>query len=117
MRAKLRRVLASGLLGSMTARARPGASNMIGRVQWELIEPLDDKSVYARFLAEKGEGVHHIALAPSSFDQAIAAQAKGERTCPERYLQRLPGRLPRNRPRPRGDCRDLQSPGRRRYDS
>jgi hypothetical protein len=43
MRAKLRRVLASGLLGSMTARARPGASNMIGRVQWELIEPLDDK--------------------------------------------------------------------------
>jgi 4-hydroxyphenylpyruvate dioxygenase-like putative hemolysin len=76
MRAKLRRVLASGLLGSMTARARPGASNMIGRVQWELIEPLDDKSVYARFLAEKGEGVHHIALAPSSFDQAIAAAGK-----------------------------------------
>jgi len=26
-------------------------------VQWELIEPLDDKSDYARFLAEKGEGV------------------------------------------------------------
>jgi methylmalonyl-CoA/ethylmalonyl-CoA epimerase len=52
---------------------------MIGRVQWELIEPLDDESVYARFLAEKGEGVHHIALAPSSFDEAVAAQAeKGE---------------------------------------
>ena len=52
------------------------ASTMIGRVQWELIEPLDDESVYARFLAEKGEGVHHIALAPSNFDEAVAAQAE-----------------------------------------
>jgi methylmalonyl-CoA/ethylmalonyl-CoA epimerase len=29
------------------------ATTMVGRVQWELIEPLDDKSDYARFLAEK----------------------------------------------------------------
>ncbi len=28
----------------------------------ELIEPLDDESIYARCLAEKGEGVHDIAL-------------------------------------------------------
>jgi glyoxalase/bleomycin resistance protein/dioxygenase superfamily protein len=27
---------------------------MIGHVQWELIEPLDDESIYARFLAERG---------------------------------------------------------------
>ncbi len=52
------------------------ASTMIGRMQWELIEPLDDESDYARFLAEKGEGVHHIALAPSNFDEAVAAQAE-----------------------------------------
>ena len=26
----------------------------VGGVQWELIEPLDDESDYARFLAEKG---------------------------------------------------------------
>jgi methylmalonyl-CoA/ethylmalonyl-CoA epimerase len=52
------------------------AITMVGQVMWELIEPLDDKSVYARFLAEKGEGVHHIAVATPSFDDAVAAQAK-----------------------------------------
>jgi 4-hydroxyphenylpyruvate dioxygenase-like putative hemolysin len=49
---------------------------MVGQVQWELIEPLDDESDYARFLAEKGEGVHHIAVAPTNYDQALADQAK-----------------------------------------
>ena len=47
-----------------------------GQLQWELIEPLDDESDYARFLAEKGEGVHHIAVAPMNYDQALAEQAK-----------------------------------------
>src|SRR5688572_4252865 len=36
------------------------AAAMVGKVQWELIEPLDDTSIFARFLAEKGGGVHHI---------------------------------------------------------
>jgi hypothetical protein len=45
-------------------------------VQWELIQPLDDESLYARFLAEKGEGVHHIAVATPRFDDTVAAQAK-----------------------------------------
>jgi hypothetical protein len=27
---------------------------MVGRVMWELIEPLDEEGIYARFLAEKG---------------------------------------------------------------
>ena len=48
---------------------------MVGQMQWELIEPLDTESIYARFLAEKGEGVHHIAVATPSFDDAVAAQA------------------------------------------
>jgi methylmalonyl-CoA/ethylmalonyl-CoA epimerase len=52
------------------------ATTMVGELEWELIEPLDDESDYARFLAEKGEGVHHIAVAPANFDQAIADQAK-----------------------------------------
>ncbi len=29
---------------------------MVGRVMGELIEPLDDKSMFGRFLAAKGEG-------------------------------------------------------------
>ena len=49
---------------------------MIGKVMWELIEPLDDKSVYARFLAEKGEGVHHVAVATPRFEDLVAEQAR-----------------------------------------
>jgi methylmalonyl-CoA/ethylmalonyl-CoA epimerase len=43
----------------------------VGRLQWELIEPLDDRSIYARFLAENGEGVHHVGLAVPDFAAAI----------------------------------------------
>ena len=52
------------------------AATMVGQVQWELIQPLDEESVYARFLAEKGEGVHHIAVATPSFDEAVADQSE-----------------------------------------
>lgn len=55
------------------------AFTMVGDVMWELIEPLDSKSIYARFLAEKGEGVHHIAVATPDFEGAVAAQAKRRR--------------------------------------
>ena len=44
----------------------------VGRVQWELVEPLDQRSTYARFLAEKGEGVHHVGLAVADYGDAIA---------------------------------------------
>jgi glyoxalase/bleomycin resistance protein/dioxygenase superfamily protein len=52
------------------------ATTMVGTVQWELIEPRDDESDYARFLAEKGEGVHHIAVAPANYDRALADEAR-----------------------------------------
>lgn len=38
------------------------ATAMVGRVQWELIQPLDGESIYAQFLAEKGKGVHHTSV-------------------------------------------------------
>ena len=47
---------------------------MVGRVMWELIEPLDEEGIYARFLAEKGEGVHHVAVATSDFGETFAGQ-------------------------------------------
>ncbi len=56
------------------------ATAMVGRVQWELIQPLDDRSIYARFLAERDEGVHHIAVAAADFDELLAAKAKGGTT-------------------------------------
>jgi methylmalonyl-CoA/ethylmalonyl-CoA epimerase len=37
---------------------------------WELIEPLDEEGIYARFLAEKGEGVHHVAT--PDFEETVA---------------------------------------------
>lgn len=49
---------------------------MVGQLQWELIEPLDDESIYARFLAEKGGGAHHVAVAAQSFDEMLATEAK-----------------------------------------
>lgn len=52
------------------------ATTMVGGVMWELIEPLDEDSLWARFLAEKGEGVHHIAVATPNFDEAVAEQAE-----------------------------------------
>jgi hypothetical protein len=33
---------------------------------------LDVDSVYARFLAEKGEGIQHVAVATPNFDETVA---------------------------------------------
>ena len=52
----------------------------VGRLQWELIQPLDDKSNYAEFLAEKGEGVHHLQMAVENYDATVAElRARGHR--------------------------------------
>ncbi len=56
------------------------AVTMVGSVQWELIQPLDDRSIYAEFLAEKGEGLHHVAVGSADFAATIdAVQEKGRR--------------------------------------
>jgi catechol 2,3-dioxygenase-like lactoylglutathione lyase family enzyme len=39
----------------------------VGELQWELVQPLDDGSVYARFLAEHGPGVHHVGVAVADY--------------------------------------------------
>lgn len=49
-----------------------GATAMVGNVMWQVIQPLDELGIFARFLSEKGEGVHHIALATSTFDGLVA---------------------------------------------
>lgn len=48
---------------------------MVGYVQWELIQPLDDNGLFARFLAEKGGGVHHIAVVTPDFRRTLQEQA------------------------------------------
>jgi hypothetical protein len=59
--------------GQPVERAWRLALSRIGQVQWELIQPLDEESIYARFLAVHGEGVHHVGVAVPSYDGAIAA--------------------------------------------
>jgi methylmalonyl-CoA/ethylmalonyl-CoA epimerase len=62
--------------GEPVERAWRLAIAYVGQVQWELIEPLDDESVYARFLAEKGGGLHHVGVASPDFDETLAGQAE-----------------------------------------
>jgi methylmalonyl-CoA/ethylmalonyl-CoA epimerase len=41
-------------------------------LQIELIQPIDGQNIYAEFLNEHGEGIHHIACAVDDFDKTIA---------------------------------------------
>jgi Glyoxalase/Bleomycin resistance protein/Dioxygenase superfamily len=47
----------------------------------ELIEPLDDRSMYAEFLATRGEGLHHVAVGGGAGYRASLDEmrAKGRR--------------------------------------
>ena len=56
------------------ARAKLAFFEM-GQVSVELIEPIGAPSTWARFLEEKGEGVHHIAFHVKGTDQVVAALA------------------------------------------
>jgi methylmalonyl-CoA/ethylmalonyl-CoA epimerase len=38
-------------------------------MEWELIQPLDNRSVYAEHLSKHGEGLHHVAFDVEDFDQ------------------------------------------------
>jgi methylmalonyl-CoA/ethylmalonyl-CoA epimerase len=58
--------------GRPVERSNRVAFATVGGVMWELIEPLDEEGIYARFLAEKGEGVHHVAVATPDFDETVA---------------------------------------------
>ena len=62
--------------GQPAKRSFRVAGAMVGQMHWELIQPLDNEGIYARFLAEKGGGVHHIAVAAKNFDEMLAMEAK-----------------------------------------
>jgi len=44
----------------------------VGESQIELLEPADPDGTVARFLARRGEGLHHICFEVADLDQAIA---------------------------------------------
>lgn len=55
-----------------------------GQTLLELIEPLDDDGGVARFIAKRGEGMHHIAFTVPDVDAALEAlKARGVRLIDE----------------------------------
>lgn len=59
--------------GEPTPFALRVAFGALGSVLLELLEPLDDKSPHAEFLAANGEGLHHLAYLVPDFDDQLAA--------------------------------------------
>ncbi|MFC2024195.1 VOC family protein [Chloroflexota bacterium] len=56
------------------------ATAKLGPVVLELVQPLDDRSVWAHFLKDKGEGLYNIAVGVSNWDAAVSKlQACGNR--------------------------------------
>jgi hypothetical protein len=47
------------------------ARSSIGEIIWELIQPLDDNSIYAKFLREHGEGIHHLGYEVRNIKRAL----------------------------------------------
>jgi methylmalonyl-CoA/ethylmalonyl-CoA epimerase len=62
--------------GEPVARSWRLALARVGEVQWELIQPLDGESIYARHLAEHGESVHHLGVAVPSYEAALAREGE-----------------------------------------
>ena len=59
--------------GKPTPFALKVAYGALGGVLLELLEPLDDWSPHAEFLADRGEGMHHLAYLVTDFDEQLAA--------------------------------------------
>ena len=69
----------SSLLGAGPFKITSGGSvlklahGLIAGVTFELLQPLEDKSLWAKFLKDHGEGIHHICTRVPDVDAAVAA--------------------------------------------
>lgn len=62
-----------GKPGNFTARM---AFTELGPIELELIQPLEGESIWANFLKEHGEGIHHIRFNVSDVEPVIEYMAK-----------------------------------------
>lgn len=62
--------------GRATPSATRCATTKVGSVWWEVFQPLDEDGIFAQFLREKGEGVHHIAVKAPDYEGALAMQTE-----------------------------------------
>lgn len=46
-------------------------SFQLGPVRIELLQPLDDLSIWAKFIDDRGEGIHHVAFGVSHYDETV----------------------------------------------
>jgi len=64
-------------LSNLTYHGKPGQFTMkfglamVGKVQLEPVEPVSGNSIYSDFLAEHGEGLHHLMLAADNVDELV----------------------------------------------
>ena len=64
--------------GKPVQHAFRAALTDIEDMEWELIQPLDQRSVYAEHLSRHGEGLHHVAFDVRDFDRVTRElEAKG----------------------------------------
>jgi methylmalonyl-CoA/ethylmalonyl-CoA epimerase len=48
----------------------------VGKIQIEIIQPLEGQNIYSDFLREHGPGLHHFRLTTSDFEQGVAAMIR-----------------------------------------
>lgn len=70
-------VFGPGSVDELTVRGAPAEFSMRlafhgSAPELELIQPLEGASIYAEWLAERGSGLHHLAIAVTSLDEAVA---------------------------------------------
>ena len=65
---------------------------MLGQTKIELLEPTSEESTIAKYIENRGVGIHHMALACENIEEQLAdAEAKGIR-----LIDKTPQRGPRN---------------------
>src|SRR5215472_949365 len=80
--------------GKPTSFALRIAFMALGGIVLELLEPLDDRSPHAEFLASRGEGLHHLAFLVTDFDEQLAAVRRSAGGTPAELL--IDGTAPGN---------------------
>jgi methylmalonyl-CoA/ethylmalonyl-CoA epimerase len=78
-------LVASGADGAPEAGGVPGAAGVPGASYIQLLEPLSPDSPVGKFMARRGEGIHHIGYAVTDVRSALAEVAgSGVRLIDER---------------------------------
>ena len=60
------------LIAGKPFRLKVAYGKLWGSIALELLQPLDETSVWAKFLETNGEGVHHVGFSVSNFDEMVS---------------------------------------------